>query len=81
MLRIGGKTAHHVHVAIQELKKQYGEQFVSIFKTITSDNGSEFSELTEAIQFDTPTPKGAVFCLFGYSVSRTSFRYGKLLGN
>lgn len=38
-----------VHKAIQQLKEMYDTDFTTIFKTITSDNGSEFSELSKAI--------------------------------
>ncbi len=36
--------------ALLELKNFYGEQFCNIFRTITADNGSEFSRLTEILQ-------------------------------
>ena len=32
--------------AIQKLQNSFGELFPQVFKTITSDNGSEFSNLT-----------------------------------
>lgn len=43
---IGGKTAAYVSQAIEKLKTEYGRTFEDIFKSITSDNGSEFAELT-----------------------------------
>ena len=46
-LMIAGKTASAVSAAMQSLQKYYGDKFSHIFKTITSDNGSEFAELEE----------------------------------
>lgn len=55
IIKLEQKTAVSVHQAIQSLKDLYGEAFPSVFKTITSDNGSEFSELTQAIDSDDVT--------------------------
>jgi IS30 family transposase len=49
IVKIRQKTAESVDQAIQTLKGLYGTTFSSVFKTITSDNGSEFSQLTQAI--------------------------------
>ncbi|WP_027416716.1 IS30 family transposase [Aneurinibacillus terranovensis] len=49
MIKIDQKTADSVKKAMQALKNIYGSTFSSVFKTITSDNGSEFSELSHAI--------------------------------
>ena len=46
-IKIDGKTASAVSVAMKSLQKYYGDKFSHIFKTITSDNGSEFAELAE----------------------------------
>ena len=46
-LKIDSKTAAAVNAAISSLRKYYGEKFSQIFKTITSDNGSEFAELAK----------------------------------
>ena len=46
-VKIIGKTAASVSAAIQSLKKYYGDKFSNIFKTITSDNGSEFAEFAQ----------------------------------
>ena len=46
-IKIDGKTASAVSAAMQSLRKYYGNKFSHIFKTITSDNGSEFTELTK----------------------------------
>lgn len=50
ILKIDHKTAECVKQALQELKQQYGSVFSTVFKTITSDNGAEFSELSQAIE-------------------------------
>ena len=45
MLKIESKTSDAVCQAIERLKALYGSRFPQIFRSITSDNGSEFSEL------------------------------------
>lgn len=39
-----------VDYAINQLQKEFGKLFPQVFKTITSDNGSEFSNLTLGLQ-------------------------------
>ena len=46
-IKIDGKTASAVSAAMQSLRRHYGDKFSLIFKTITSDNGSEFAELSK----------------------------------
>jgi IS30 family transposase len=46
ILRIPNKTAASVMAASQALRKQYSEHWNEIFKTITIDNGSEFTDLS-----------------------------------
>ena len=46
ILRIPYKTAASVMSAFQTLHKQYSEHWNEIFKTITTDNGSEFADLS-----------------------------------
>ncbi len=46
IMRIPNKTADSVMAAFQSLHKQYSEHWNEIFKTITTDNGSEFAELS-----------------------------------
>ena len=41
-----GKTATCVSQAMSSLRREYGNSFKSIFKSITADNGSEFAELS-----------------------------------
>jgi IS30 family transposase len=50
ILKLGGKDAHFVDQAVETLKQRAGKDFNKLFKTITSDNGSEFSGLHEALQ-------------------------------
>ena len=46
ILRIPDKTSVSVMQAFKELQRQYGEHWNNIFKTITTDNGSEFADLS-----------------------------------
>ncbi|SFQ11015.1 Transposase and inactivated derivatives, IS30 family [Salibacterium halotolerans] len=52
IMKIAAKTAEAVNQAVQRLKTRFDDAFSSIFQSITSDNGSEFSELTEAVDCD-----------------------------
>jgi IS30 family transposase len=45
--RIPSKTADAVSNEFQKIRSFFGDRFSKVFKTITSDNGSEFSELHE----------------------------------
>lgn len=45
ILKINSKTACAVNAALTNLKKELGNNFSRMFRTITADNGSEFSEL------------------------------------
>ena len=47
VIRLPDKTSQSVMNAFAALKSEYGERFPHIFKTITTDNGSEFSRLAE----------------------------------
>lgn len=49
ILKIDGKEAEFVNKAVASLQERAGDQFKCIFKSITSDNGSEFSGLHEAL--------------------------------
>jgi transposase, IS30 family len=49
IFKIDQKSIEGVDKAIQALKARYGEHFPAIFKSITSDNGSEFSTLAQSI--------------------------------
>jgi len=45
-LKIRNHSASAVTEAVEKLKAEFGKHFSDVFKTITTDNGSEFSELT-----------------------------------
>ena len=47
---IESKTADCVSQAIRALQKEYGTSFDTIFQSITSDNGSEFADLTSCLE-------------------------------
>lgn len=47
-IKIPGKDADSVMVAMEVLREEYGEEFFNkVFKSITADNGTEFSRLSE----------------------------------
>ena len=50
ILKLSGKDAQSVNQAISSLRERAGDQFDRLFKTITSDNGSEFSGLHDALK-------------------------------
>ena len=50
ILKLNGKDAHSVDQAVHVLRERAGEHFSCLFKTVTSDNGSEFTGLHEALQ-------------------------------
>jgi transposase, IS30 family len=52
ILRVNAKNTPSVTDAIAKLKKNYSEQFSSVFKTITADNGSEFADLSVPVEKD-----------------------------
>lgn len=47
IFKIEGKTSSAVTEALNKLKHEYSENFSQIFKSITSDTGTEFSELSK----------------------------------
>jgi transposase, IS30 family len=49
IFKIDHKSMEGVDKAIQALKARYGEHFPAIFKSITSDKGSEFRTLAQSI--------------------------------
>lgn len=50
ILKIDGKAADPVNQALTALKEAAGKAFEYLFKTITSDNGTEFSGLSELLK-------------------------------
>lgn len=55
IFRVPGKDTTSVTDAITKLKNDYGDKFPQVFKTITADNGSEFSSLGESVEKDKTT--------------------------
>lgn len=47
MIRIPNKTPESVMAAMESVRLQYSEHFSEVFKTITTDNGSEFASLAD----------------------------------
>ena len=47
MIRVPGRNPNDVMAALTAIRSQYSEHRDTIFKTITTDNGSEFSTLSE----------------------------------
>lgn len=43
-IRIQGKTSDGIADAMQQLNNEFGEHFSQVFRTITTDNGSEFAD-------------------------------------
>ncbi len=50
ILKIEGKTSVAVRKAFEDLFAEYGDRFSEVFKTITSDNGSEFASLDDIVK-------------------------------
>lgn len=52
-VKIPGKNADSVMAAMESLREEYSEHFSEIFKSITSDNGTEFERLSELERYGT----------------------------
>ena len=50
IMKVNGKDQYSVDEAIYSLQERAGDDFSTMFKTITSDNGSEFAGLHEALK-------------------------------
>ncbi|MCB5955546.1 IS30 family transposase [Enterococcus sp. CWB-B31] len=50
IIKIDGKASNPVNQAVQTLKEAAGKHFDLLFKTITSDNGTEFSGLSNLLK-------------------------------
>ena len=48
LVKIPSRSSDAVRVGLEKIAKLYGESFETVFKSITSDNGSEFIDLGEA---------------------------------
>lgn len=52
-IRVDGKTTDGVAGAMEQLYEQYGDRFDKIFRTITTDNGSEFATFSKFEEYGT----------------------------
>ena len=46
-IRTGGKTTEGIAAAMRQLYDEFGERFSQVFRTITTDNGSEFAAFSD----------------------------------
>lgn len=49
VIKIASRSAQAVEEGIRQLQENYGERFHTVFRSITSDNGSEFSSLPQIL--------------------------------
>ena len=49
IIKIDSRSAQAVEDGIRQLRESYGERFHAVFRSITSDNGSEFSSLPQVL--------------------------------
>lgn len=61
VIKISGKTKEDVRKGLEILRHQYGSLFPKVFRSITSDNGSEFSGLSKLFK------EGKVYFAHPYS--------------
>jgi len=61
ILKIPARSAQAVEQGFQQLRAIYGESFSAVFRSITSDNGSEFSSLPKIL------PDTAIYYAHPYS--------------
>ncbi len=45
LVKFPSRTGEAVRLGLEKIAKYYGESFESVFKSVTSDNGSEFVDL------------------------------------
>lgn len=50
VMKLAGKDSASVTQAVAQLKQRAGDEFPRLFKSITTDNGSEFADLYELLQ-------------------------------
>ena len=61
IIKIPGKTKAGAAAGLDLLRQMYGDTFAKVFRSITSDNGSEFSRLADAFK------EGCVYFAHPYS--------------
>ncbi len=69
---IPGKTSEAVMAAMKMLKAEYGDRFAQVFKTITVDNGSEFSDFAQRESWGTEVFFAHPYTSVGTGTERTS---------
>jgi len=52
-IRIPGKTTEGIADAMKQLHNEFGERFSQVFRTITTDNGSEFADFSSMESYGT----------------------------
>ncbi len=68
IIPIKNKTSKQVYMAVNKLEKQYGNLFPSVFKSITFDNGSEFSRYKDIERKpNSKSPRTKVYFAHPYS--------------
>mgnify|MGYP002224761235 CR=1 FL=1 len=55
IVKLPDKSAKSVMAAFETLLDEYGEHFGGIFKIITTDNGSEFADLSNFEKLQRPS--------------------------
>ncbi|WP_270218766.1 IS30 family transposase [Enterococcus lactis] len=74
ILKLDGKDARSVDQAVQGLRERAGDAFPQLFKTITSDNGSEFAGLHAALQDVTDVYFSHPYCSWERGTSENQHR-------
>ena len=75
LVKIDGKTASAVMDGFEKVRKYFGSKFSDVFKSITTDNGSEFTELSN-LEKGSKTlvyyahPYSSKFKIAGYNASK-----------
>lgn len=74
LLKIDGKSAHLVTEAVESLVERAGAHMPSLFKTITADNGSEFSEPHETLKSVTDVYFARPFASYEWGTSENQHK-------
>ncbi|MFB9861626.1 IS30 family transposase, partial [Salinicoccus siamensis] len=75
LLKVDGKAAHPVTEAIESLVDRAGDYMPSLFKTITSDNGSEFSALHDTLKHVTDVYFARPFASYERGTSENQHKF------
>ena len=74
MIRAPGRNPNGVIAALEAVRSQHSEQGDDIFKTVTTDNRSEFSMLSEPEELSKTLVYFAHLCLLREGIRRASQR-------